>query len=213
MADFTSVDETTTSVGGDFILVRQGSVDYKLSKENWLNAIYPAGSLYITTNITNPSVLGFPGTWQLVEGDCSLNSVGVADPDLGNVTGTNTPEVPVPQHNHSASFSGLPMATHNHTGTTDNNTHYHLQGESAFYSSRYGQEDTGAAATDGIYRANTNTIANKTSNNTHNHTVTFNPASAGTPSGNVTVSNSGTSGATLNVQGKVLNVLVWLRTA
>lgn len=65
-----------------------------------LNQIYPVGSLYITTNETNPSnFLG--GTWEKITSDAYLK---IVSSNAGNLGGTSS--------DHKIPVSSMPSHTH-----------------------------------------------------------------------------------------------------
>lgn len=71
-----------------------------------LNQIYPVGSLYITTNNTNPSqFLG--GTWQKITSDAYLK---IVSSNAGSLGGTSSEhKIPVssmPNHSHKVRYTG-----------------------------------------------------------------------------------------------------------
>ena len=66
-----------------------------------LNQIYPVGSLYITTNATNPSqFLG--GTWEQITSDAYLK---IVSSNAGNLDGTSS--------DHKIPINSIPNHTHN----------------------------------------------------------------------------------------------------
>lgn len=72
----------------------------------------PIGSIELRLDNINPSTL-FPNTvWTMVDGDYSLH-VGNGN-NGGTTIGDNTPLVPLPLHNHNASFFGEPLPPHSH---------------------------------------------------------------------------------------------------
>lgn len=72
-----------------------------------LDLIYPIGSLYLSTNSTNPATL-FGGTWEQITGYYLYAGTG------GNTSGSNTSgstvltakQSGIPKHSHEASYSG-----------------------------------------------------------------------------------------------------------
>ena len=66
-----------------------------------LNQIYPVGSLYLTTNETNPSIF-LGGTWEMITSDAYLK---IVSSNAGSLGGTNKDhKIPIssmPSHNHS----------------------------------------------------------------------------------------------------------------
>lgn len=210
MANFSTQDEINTSTGADFILISQGGVDYKLTKANWLNTLYPVGStLPPTSNPAHPNTLGYPGTWAEIEAGCSFNTVTAIDPALGTITGDNDPLVPVPEHNHTGTTTS--NGNHIHSGTTSSHGgHYHLGWGSGSASWPYGV--SGAANQLGAEGGNNNNYLYKSSTEGA-HTHTYETINGGAHTHAFTSNNTGTAAATLNVQGKVLNMIVWHRTA
>jgi hypothetical protein len=66
-----------------------------------LDFIYPIGSLYLTTNTINPSVL-FGGTWERISNDAYLKIA--TGTNAGNLGGTSSqhkiPLTSIPSHTH-----------------------------------------------------------------------------------------------------------------
>ncbi|MCG6410396.1 hypothetical protein K6U17_14335 [Vibrio fluvialis] len=148
-------------------------------------ALFPVGHVLISVNPANPTTYGYPGTWELEDGDVSLVST-TTEAELGLVSGENNPLVPVPLHSHGAGFSGYPLPAHEHGTDTPSNTALNNRG---------GYSGGGATGSSGSQIANTR------------------PVSAGTPSGVVTISPDGVANATLDVRGKHKKVYIWTRTA
>lgn len=74
-----------------------------------LNQIYPVGSLYITTNETNPSnFLG--GTWEKITSDAYLK---IVSSNAGNLGGTSS--------DHKIPVSSMPSHTHDMNDSTYGN--------------------------------------------------------------------------------------------
>lgn len=66
-----------------------------------LNQIYPVGSLYITTNETNPSIF-LGGTWEKITSDAYLK---IVSSNAGNLDGTSS--------DHKIPINSMPNHTHN----------------------------------------------------------------------------------------------------
>lgn len=82
------------------------------SMENAIKNTRPIGSIELRLDYVDPSTL-FPGTvWARIDGDYSLH-VGNGS-NGGSTTGDNYPLVPLPLHNHNASFFGEPLPPHSH---------------------------------------------------------------------------------------------------
>lgn len=93
-----------------------------------ISAIYPVGSIYISTSPTNPYNLFGIGTWEQIE-DTFLLAAGnkhIAGETGGEETVTLTTEQ-MPIHSHGASTSGA--GGHSHKIGTDKDTIYTTSGE------------------------------------------------------------------------------------
>ncbi len=148
---------------------------------------YQVGDTYITTRSGNPNQHGYIGTWVLQEADAGLNTT---QSNAGVITGSNTQTVPVQAHGHGASFSGDELAP----------VSYAFESSTTF--------SAGTAYTS----IPKNLVGSASGVKTTVAGLTTKAKSAGTPSGSVDIAMTGTSNATMNVQGKVLNVFVWIRT-
>lgn len=93
----------------------------KMDLSSLWDQIYPVGSIYITANATNPSVL-FGGTWEQLKGKF-LVGVDSSDTDfetIGKTGGEKTHSLTVsemPSHNHTNTVSYSGDHTHNTWGT------------------------------------------------------------------------------------------------
>ena len=157
-----------------------------------IQALFPVGHLLISVNAANPSTYGYPGTWVMQGADMTLLSTKTASA-VNKVAGDNTPLVPVPKHKHSATFNGSELPPHQH-----------IQGAAIRpypKAHKYGQVagDKRLEGTSGGGYYDTHPLTND--------------VSAGTPSGSVSVADSGTTNARLDVRGKHLTVYMWLRAA
>ncbi|WP_198551652.1 phage tail protein [Moritella sp. Urea-trap-13] len=148
-----------------------------------IETLFPVGHLLITVNVANPTTYGYPGVWVMQGADMTLLSTKTAS-GVNKITGTNTPAVPVPRHRHTASFSGNQLPNHSH----------------------------GIDAYGGWNNLTPSYISGNVAPSGH-RVVNSKPASAGRPSGSVSVSDTGVANATLDVRGKHLTVYMWLRTA
>lgn len=80
--------------------------------ESAINNVYKVNDIMIRIDNVNPATL-IPGTtWTRIDGDFAL-FLGNGS-NAGTTTGNSYPGVPLPQHNHAASFSGDPLPPHNH---------------------------------------------------------------------------------------------------
>ncbi|WP_028115877.1 phage tail protein [Ferrimonas senticii] len=199
-----------------------------------LAAMFPPGHLLITTNSANPATYGYPGTWALIESDVSIRS---ATSGIGEVSGTNTPTVPVPAHTHSASsgsamlnkrFTTNTTGDHGHSGSANSAGNHHHSGgvringyttaQGAFI---YGKGASGKGFTFGNYSSNSwEPLTNSAGLHTHSLSIGsdgshyhYTDVNFGAHSHSVSVSSTGTSGATLDVRGRRMNVYMWKRAA
>lgn len=184
-------------------------------KENVINAQYLVGDVIIGTTTDTPAARGLTGTWQAIENQTALNAVSLADPTLGTITGNNDPAVPLLAHTHAKGT--LAVGAHAHTmnhdhpaGTTSG------AGGHSHTIPLYSRDNSGTVLSE-AGGANLNKTAN--TNAVAAHTHTFNVAAYSGNTGNTipslsgSVASTGTANATLNVQGKVLNVIFWQKTA
>lgn len=96
-------------------------LDAIASNTELFNAIYPIGSIYMSTSSTNPAAY-FGGTW--VAWGQGRVPVGVGTSDrafAANETG-GTSNAIVPSHNHTATFTGTAVGDHTHTGPSHTHT-------------------------------------------------------------------------------------------
>lgn len=74
-----------------------------------LNAVYPVGSLYLTTNDINPSTF-LGGTWEKITSDAYLK---IVDSNAGSLGGTSEyhkiPVESIPNHKHTG-LQGIGLA-------------------------------------------------------------------------------------------------------
>lgn len=182
-----------TSIGGDL---------YLSNGDNIFSAIYPVGSIYMSTSSTNPSEY-FGGTW--VAWGSGRVPVGVNTSDsnfssvekTGGASSVTLTTDQIPSHTHtftgSAVTSGTQSANHTHTS-------YYYAGNSRAASGS--ARDTCVSpnyTTSEKTKYSTTTSANSAN---HTHSVT----AAGT------ISNTGSGGAHNNLQ-PYITCYMWKRTA
>lgn len=191
--------------GSDFLLFGQGGnqvpanptrTDFQLTLDNLFAYLidrinrentFEVGDIHITQNSANPT-LKYGGTWALLQKETVLIAGSSSEVGAGSMTpqGNNAPVVPIPLHNHTASFSGNQLPNHAHGVAAT------LADAKFLYA--------GGGGNAGVV------TPSKTTRATHG-------ATAGTPSGSVTVNNNGTDGATLDVRGQRVYVYIWKKTA
>lgn len=158
------------------------------------NAKHPVSSLLFTENPANPSTYGYPGVWTLQSAGSTIKTSAAGS--QGVTEGSDTVDVPVPHHGHSAAFTGAPLDVHKHDS-----------GAGIREGSHGGAFPYGSAGTDPEPHRGWE-HGKHTSTRPYTDSV-----SAGTPAGEVTVTETGTPSATINVAGKTYTVLVWKRTS
>jgi hypothetical protein len=158
-----------------------------------LATLYPVGSIYTNAAVsTNPgTLLGF-GTWSAFGAGRVMVGLdaGNAAFDTAQETGGSADAIVV-SHTHSASFSGNALTSHTHTLTTNASGASDANGGKV-----YPLYDSGSL----VGTAATPTWPQVDS------------ASAGTPSGSVSVSTEGSSATNANLQPYIV-VYMWRRTA
>jgi microcystin-dependent protein len=151
-------------------------------------AAYPVGSIYMSTVSTNPNTLFGFGTWVTYgSGRVLISQDGTytAGSTGGSAT-TTLIEANLPSHTHSATFTGTALGTHDHyVGSNDSTAGYGGDAGNREFVQNY---------------------------NAGNGPATYtNPISAGTPSGSVSVGNTG-SGTSFSNLPPYIAVYMWNRT-
>lgn len=185
----------------DTNLTKQSYKDYKAS----VDAVHTVGATLQRFDATSPNTLYPWQTWVLVSGDGSIR-LGDGTVQSQQVTGNNTPSVPLKNHTHTmnhnhASFKSSSDGAHNHVSGAglENRNGTFKYGFADFL----GEDYLGSSGED-----NDNDIMPYTSTSSpHNHDVDV-PNYAG---------STGTSGdgttPTLDVRGAYIKMNLWLRTA
>lgn len=111
------------------VLTKTNNNDNEVKWEtlDWLNKIYPVGSIYMNVSLVDPAQL-FGGTWQRIQ-DRFLLSAGssyTAGKTGGEASHTLTPSE-MPKHDHAGAF------TYNSTWKIGNRTGSSLAGDNAIY--------------------------------------------------------------------------------
>jgi microcystin-dependent protein len=153
-----------------------------------LAAAYPVGSIYMSTLATPPATLFGFGTWvPYGSGRVLISQDGTypAGTQGGSAT-TTLIEANLPSHTHSATFTGTALGTHDHyVGSNDSTAGYGGDAGNREFVQNY---------------------------NAGNGPATYtNPISAGTPSGSVSVGNTG-SGTSFSNLPPYIAVYMWNRT-
>lgn len=164
-----------------------------------LNRAWPIGSIFITVSNQNPEAL-IGGKWKRIgEGRCLVgvsDARGITLRKEGGSTSVTLSNSNIPQHNHTFSVNGRtnPAGSHNHTVNVLNNISKRTFNRNI---GQYEGYDIGEWSP-------THDFANKTTNNSPDHTHDF--------SANGTTSNAGTaSPASFNIENPYLGVFMWER--
>ena len=162
-----------------------------------INTIYPVGSIYMSVNSTNPSVL-FGGTWEQIK-DTFLLATGdtYANGSTGGEATHTLTENEMPSHTHIQDSHNHTQNAHNHT----QNPHSHTIGSLV----RYNISGKGVAAVGDGYGNSKNYKTGNTTATNKETTATNNPQTA-------TNQNTG-GGQAHNNMPPYLVVNVWKRTA
>lgn len=139
---------------------------------------WPIGSLLLLISKDDPQKIGFPGVWAKISEDATIHA-NLKDETVGTYVGDNIIDAPLPQHSHTATFSGNPLPPHSHQ-----------------YNDNYVAGTVGPSG-DGDRKGPRATSS----------------VSAGTPSGDVSIGNAGTSNAKIDVRGRRLLVNIWRRVS
>lgn len=170
-----------------------------------LGRVFNVGSTLYRVDNRTPNQAGFPGVWVKASPDVTL-ATGLADgTDTGSYSGNNSPVVPVPLHGHTAD-----MAPHTHSADVHpGGAHNHIQGENTQRGNHYGLSGVDLASNE-VYdngKSGDPSLPYTSTSSDHDHGITIGSSDAA-----ITVSNTGTDGATLDVRGLHLNGQLWLRT-
>lgn len=212
-------NENTFSIDSDGNIIAKSiqTVDPITSNVNYntiLNLVYPVGSLYLSTNSTDPSTL-FGGTWEAFAKGKTL--VGI-DSDQVEF---DTVEKSGGEKSHVLTINELPSHGHSFTGSSHTHSIPALSGAT---NSTGGHTHKGKIrATDGHYSGDITEVRayNDTSgtdglitNNSgaHSHTVSTNASTTGGTIQGGTVGTTGDSQAHNNLQPYIV-INIWKRTA
>lgn len=165
-------------------------------------AAYPIGSIYMSTNSTDPGTL-FGGTWQALNegrvliGACASHPAGETGGEETHILTTRE----MPSHSHSGSTDSA--GSHSHSGSaTSSGDHKHSitygQGAQNYPIPQYAK-----------YSAQTSTM-DTSSAGSHSHSVSIDRD--GSHSHTVTINSTGGGQAHNNMQ-PYLSVYMWKRTA
>jgi len=185
-----------------------------------LEALYPVGSIYLSTNSTNPSAV-FGGTW-IAWGQGRV-PVGVDSNDVDfvqDMTGGNKAAVVV-SHNHSASSGAT---AHSHGSFTSGSTAHSHGSFATTWSGNHihsvpGGGTTGGGIGNGARAAGSSTLTNSAGDHQHSvnisgggsHSHSVNISGGGSHNHTITVNNSGVSGSNANLQ-PYITCFMWTRT-
>lgn len=187
-----------------------------LSDDSTINAIaniiYPVGSIYMSANDVNPSVLFGGGTWEKIEGKFLLSSYG-STYTLGSTGGEANHTLTVdemPSHTHTQNAHTHTQNAHNHSQNSHNHTqnaHYHaMTGNKTcgLQSGSYLRVGSIRSA-EGSKNTNSTTATNKAT------TATNNSATATNQNATATNQNTGKGYAHNNMPPYIV-VHMWKRT-
>lgn len=200
-----------------------------------VDALYPVGSIYISTSDVSPATF-IGGTWEALDDGRVLIGAGSAHP-AGETGGEETHKLStseMPSHNHTMNSAG----SHYHSGSTyDAGSHSHSKGDMNIvgtlhwwkvFSRKNDQGYTRSGALDYIDGAGRYTAGQEGDSITIGFKLnakdgwTGNTSSAGTHSHSLDISSAGShqhtinnagSGNAHNIMQPYLSVYMWKRTA
>ena len=187
-----------------------------LSDDSTINAIaniiYPVGSIYMSANDVNPSVLFGGGTWEKIEGKFLLSSYG-STYTLGSTGGEANHTLTVdemPSHTHIQNEHTHTQNAHNHSQNSHNhtqNSHYHAMTGNKTCGLQSGSylRVGSIRSSEGSKNTNSTTATNKAT------TATNNSATATNKNATATNQNTGKGYAHNNMPPYIV-VHMWKRT-
>ena len=200
-----------------------------LHSDDWIDTIFPIGFILMTANPANPSTY-YGGEWVAWGQGKVPICVDPNDPDfnVGDRSGGRKDTV-VPRHTHTATFSGYAMPSHNHAQYPHNhsqNQHRHHAGNNMYPATRFvvsyagvGEEGGGAISGSGKvypYQSSGNEWESyeyteyATASNIATTASNY-AASAGTPSGSVSVANAGQASVSNTNLQPYMTCYIWKR--
>jgi hypothetical protein len=197
-------------------LSRQANLELMI--ENYMIKVFdlrfPIGSVIKSCNPANPVTYGYVGTWVAQASETSSNSVAIGDGRLGTITGTNTPAVPLLAHIHTSPAHNHTSANHTHANTVSDNisatqaAHTHTSHSNPIVTVSSGGGNTGCKSISTV-----NTGSAQPAITINGGVSIANVGQASIIDNKVaTIDSTGEASPTLNVQGKVLHQVFWLRT-
>ena len=195
----------------------------ELEITDYLNNIYPVGSIYISTESTSPATL-FGGTWTSYgEGKTLVGtgSNGTTSYTAGNTGGSSTKTLAItniPSHNHDITPAGTVTSIFTGSQVTSSSSGGHTHTlpfkESVEEVKGYGVGNTSNYR--GTFKVNYgDSYKSSTSSNSYNstHTVTPTGTISSTFTGTSATTTSAGSGSAINIQNPYVVVYMWKRTA
>jgi len=157
---------------------------------------FPLGTvIFNASDNRNPSLYKGFGVWEKVESETTIN---FSENDLGTVKGKNEVAVPLLDHNHTVTVDSTDI------GNKNTSSYDHAHNETV----PYGVSGS-TSGTIAYYRISgvqgNHTVT--TTDDIHSHSVHIGPHAH-----DASCSNTGINDASINVQGKRINILGWIRT-
>ena len=172
-------------------------------------AAYPVGSLYLTTNNTNPGAL-FGGTWEAYATGRALVGINPSDTDFATVGQTGGAKT-LPAHTHGMAHTH--PINHGHTASTNSageHTHNAMQNTNINGNVISGGSGAGwSSSAAGGWQLGAGPLGNS---GAHTHTVTV--ANHSGNSGASSAANTGSTGSgSHGVLQPYITIRIWRRTA
>ena len=194
----------------------------QIENEN-LNKRFPVGSIYISTNVTNPTIL-FGGTWEIYSEGRKLVGMGsngttnyTTVSAVGGSESLNLSINNIPSHVHSLTPSGSVSSTFTGSSVTSSSNGAHTH---TFSFGRASSEASGYGLmydlTEGVYRdrpAITSQTVNVNGAGTHSHSLTSSGSVISTFNGNTITTSSNGSSSSIDIMNPYVTVYMWKRVS
>lgn len=201
------------------------STNTPINATNLLDNVYPVGSIYMSVNSTNPSLL-FGGTWEAWGSGKVPIGVDTNDSSFDTVEktgGSKTHSITVnemPQHNHTYDKAGgtTGQATGNTGSTTltvnqiPSHTHKYDADSHGVWLQNSGYGNITAESTTGANRINLGSSATQGTGGGQGHTHTLNNHTHTVSNSSTNTGNKG-SGTAMSLVQPYITCYMWKRTA
>ena len=194
----------------------------EINNLNDINKLYPVGSIYITVNNENPSII-IGGTWIAYGQGRTIVGVGnngTTNYNYNSKEGSSTTTLTTantPLHAHTITPSGSITSTFKgtsvNTSSAGGHTHTEPYGKASDEAKGYGLRNTQTYVYDVIMVETSSTYFEIDSSGSHNHTMTPSGTVSSTFTGSSATTSSVGSTSSFSIQNPYITVYMWKRTA